>query len=285
MELAPRIILTRPAAQAQVWLQDLQAHGLDVHSFPLIEITAALQPEALKDLQQKVFEDATFNACMWVSANAVYYFFQENKPFDHINRAQVATERIANSLTDHFFKMRHWATGPGTVQALVAHGVAAHQIDAPALTSAQWDSESLWAQVRLQVHAGTRLLILRGEDVGTLGTGREWLADQVRTAGGGVDAVAVYQRRAPHWSDTQRAWVQRAARDGAIWVFSSSQAIAHLVQLTALHSVDGASVWAQARCVTTHARIAQTARDCGFGVVCTSRPGVQDVALSIKSLL
>ena len=179
MALALRVIVTRPAAQARVWLQGLQQHGLEAESFPLIEIAPALQPAALTRLQHRVFESEELNACMWVSANAVNYFFQENKAFSDINKAQAAIKNVAIELTENFFKLRHWATGPGTVQALLAHGIAVEQIDSPSLDAGQWDSESLWEQVRIQVHAGTRLLILRGEDLGTPGAGREWLADQV----------------------------------------------------------------------------------------------------------
>ena len=41
--------------------------------------------------------------------------------------------------------------------------------------------------------------------------------------------------------------------------------------------------WQQARCVATHARIAQTARDVGFVNVVQTRPVLSDVLASLES--
>ena len=72
--------------------------------------------------------------------------------------------------------------------------------------------------------------------------------------------------------------VQQAAHDGAVWIFSSSEAIANLVSQCPHQS------WRHARAVATHQRIAQAAREAGFAVVCESRPSLQDVMASIESL-
>jgi uroporphyrinogen-III synthase len=280
MPAAARVIVTRPAQQADAWVQALQAQGLQAQSFPLIEIADALQPAARTTLQARVLGEPEFAVCMWVSSNAVHYFFEPNQALGHISKAQAATDSIASDLPVATPAVRHWATGPGTVQALQRHGVPLAQIDAPAADAPQWDSQALWARVCPQVQTGSRVLILRGQDVGTPSASRDWLACQVRAAGGTVEFAAVYQRRAPQWSAQQCAWAQQAAQDGSVWVFSSSQAVAHLPPLPALR---GASGWSQARCIATHPRIAQAAQARGFAVVCTSRPSVQDVAQSIKS--
>lgn len=280
MPAPERVIVTRPAGQADAWVQGLKAQGLHAQSFPLIEIADGLAPPARAALQSRVFTLPEFAVCMWVSANAVNYFFQSNQAASQLNRAQAAHENIATITPKAPVHVRHWATGPGTVQALLACGVPLAQIDAPGQDAAQWDSQALWAQVHTQVHAGCKVLILRGRDVGTPSASRDWLADQVRARGGAVEFAAVYQRRAPAFSAQQTDWAQQAAADGSVWVFSSSQAIAHLPQIAASQA---ASAWSQARCVATHPRIAQAARAAGFAVVCTSRPTVQDVAQSIKS--
>jgi uroporphyrinogen-III synthase len=262
-------------------VQGLQAQGLQVQSFPLIEIGDALQSEQRAVLQARVLEACEFAVCMWVSANAVHYFFQSNKALGHLNIAQAAIKSVASFVPPEAPLLRHWATGPGTVQALAAHGVPVEQIDAPDAQAAQWDSEALWARVHTQVQAGCKLLILRGEDIGTPNFSRDWLASQVRAAGGEVEFAAVYQRRAPRFSPQQTALAQQAASDGSVWVFSSSQAVAHLPRWA---SAQVGGIWSQARCVATHPRIAHAAQALGFAVVCTSRPSVQDVAQSIKSL-
>jgi uroporphyrinogen-III synthase len=66
--------------------------------------------------------------------------------------------------------------------------------------------------------------------------------------------------------------------DGSIWLFSSSEAVANLVA-----SLPGQS-FGQARAVATHPRIAQAAREAGFGCVLKTRPTLDDVVASIESL-
>ncbi|MEO7940004.1 MAG: uroporphyrinogen-III synthase, partial [Burkholderiaceae bacterium] len=63
-----------------------------------------------------------------------------------------------------------------------------------------------------------------------------------------------------------------------LWLFTSAQAIDHLC--ACLPEQD----WAQARAMATHPRIAMQARAAGFGVVWESRPALDDIAASIKSL-
>jgi uroporphyrinogen-III synthase len=274
-----RVIVTRPAGQAAHWVQTLQAQGFDAHSFPLIEISDALPADQRQALQERVAEPAAFDVCMWVSSNAVSYFYKQNWPLAQKNIARAATNLIVKKTHTPPNNMRHWATGPGTVAALQAQGIALQSIDTPDASAPQWDAEALWQRVAGQVHAGSRVLIVRGVDVGTPSASRDWLASQIRLAGGTVEFAAVYERRAPQFTAQQLAWARTAAGDGTVWVFSSSQAIAHLPDWPAAQGA-----WQQARCVATHERIAQAARAKGFAVVCTSRPSALDVAQSIKSM-
>jgi uroporphyrinogen-III synthase len=92
-----------------------------------------------------------------------------------------------------------------------------------------------------------------------------------------VSTVLAYRRVAPQWSDAERANAAQAAADGSVWLFSSSEAVAHLRRLLPTQS------WQQARAVATHGRIAQAAEQAGFGVVHVSRPTLEDVVASIKS--
>jgi uroporphyrinogen-III synthase len=286
--MALRVIVTRPAAQAAQWVDALTAQGFDTHSFPLIEIADALLTNQRQALHTRA---AQMDVCMWVSSNAVGYFFNENRLLTQVNTAQAAIELIVNR------KLRHWATGPGTVAALQQHGVPLAQIDAPDAHAAQWDSAALWQRVAGQVQAGTQVLIVRGTDVGTPSASRDDLAQQIRAAGGAVEFAAVYARHAPAFTAAQMAWAQHAASDGSVWILTSSQAVTHLpaIAAAAAASAQGGhqegnqaghqGAWGQARCVATHERIAQAARAVGFAVVCTSRPGIADVVQSLKSML
>jgi len=279
----PHVIVTRPEHDAPGWLQGLREAGLEPLALPLI----AIRPMAdLSALHQAWHQWADYAAVMFVSGNAVVHFFEsqqkneQNKPVALVLRAQAA------------IKTRAWATGPGTVNALARAGVDASLVDAPRHDAGQFDSEALWAVVASQVHPGARVLIVRGADSagqselqGALqsglqaqGGGRDWLAKRLTQAGATVDFVVAYQRCAPAFSAQQYSVAQSAAADGAIWLFSSSEAIANLVAC-----LPGQS-WAGARAVATHSRIAATAHKAGFGVVCESRPLLASVVASIESM-
>ncbi len=168
---------------------------------------------------------------------------------------------------------------------MLAAGIPANLIDAPASDAAQFDSEALWERVRSQVKAGDHVLIVRGTtqqssaDNQALMNGRPWLADQLSAMGVRVDTVVSYQRRAPVFNSEQMVWIEAARRDGSVWLFSSSEAIENLC-----HRVPQID-WSSAKAIATHPRIAQAARRAGFGVVCESRPLLSDVVTSIESML
>ena len=121
------------------------------------------------------------------------------------------------------------------------------------------------------------MLIVRGGDADGASAGRDWLADQVAAAGGRAEMVVSYLRKPPQPSPAQLQQAVDAARGGDVWLFSSSQAVAHLRAL--LPQQD----WSQARAVATHARIAQAARRAGFGVVCESRPALEAIVAALES--
>ncbi len=268
-----RLIVTRPRREAQQWVQDLSAQGLDAVALPLINIGPVDNAAALCSAWQQLGD---YVAVMFVSANAADYFFESNKPLGQNGCAWPAT------------KTRAWATGPGTTRALLRAGVAPVGLDAPSPDAAQFDSEALWARVSAQVTPGARVLIVRGQDsAGTgsagsgagAGLGRDWLAERIQQAGGRVDQVVAYQRCAPEFGPTEQALAQQAAADGSVWLFSSSEALANLVAHMAGQSLAGACALA------THPRIAQVARDAGFGQVLETRPTVKDVAAALQRLL
>lgn len=251
-----RVLVTRPEREAQSWVQSLRAAGLEAALLPLIDIAAVADPLDIQLAWQRI---AVYQAVMFVSGNAVEQFFAL-KP-------------------SHDPEIRAWATGPGTVRALTQAGVRDSLIDSPHPDASQFDSEALWARVIEQVSADTRVLIVRGSDVESgSGVGRDWFAQQIVASGGAVDFVVAYRRLAPSWTPEQANLARTAAADGSVWLFSSSEGIANLAR-----STRGLN-WGTARAVVTHPRIAQSARQLGFGVVCQSRPTLVDVIASIESL-
>ena len=259
-----RVVITRPAGDAQAWVEALQAAGHSALALPLIEVGPASHTQPVVDAWTRWPE---FQAVMFVSAQAVRYFFQS--PPTGISWAHGP---------------HCWATGPGTHKALLQAGVPDAWIDSPAADAAQFDSEALWQRVARQVQVGQPVLIVRGHDVNedssvpAIGTGRDWLAQQLEAAGALPQFVVAYERRPPVWSSQQKAQAAQAATDGSVWCFSSSQAIQHLALALPAQS------WVKARCLATHERIAQTAQTLGFSEVHLTRPRVSDVLRSLECL-
>jgi uroporphyrinogen-III synthase len=264
-----RVIVTRPQREAQRWVLDLSALGLDAVALPLIKVGPVDNPVDLLQAWQQL---ADYVGVMFVSGNAAEHFFASKPPLAPEFTTQAA------------IKTRAWATGPGTARALLRAGVAADRLDAPPLDAAQFDSEALWQVVGAQVQAGDRVLIVRGDDVAGSasagqGTGREWFAERVARAGGRAEFVVAYQRGAPEFSADECQLARQAATDGSVWLFSSSEAVANLCV-----ALPGQS-WTEARALATHPRIALAARNAGFGVVCESRPTLPDVVASLSPTL
>ncbi len=266
-----RIILTRPQGQSASWAEALRSFGHDLDSFPLIEIAWLDEPLAQQQHLDACMALPRCTALMFVSIPAVQGFFIKNWPLALADSQYCAIESIAIACPN----LRFWATGPGTVRALQELGWQRERIDAPEPHAQQYDSEALWRVVQPQVGPGSKVMIARGRDEGAIQSGRDWLAKQIVTAGGEVQTVQVYERRAPRWTPDQLKQGQSWLSDGSIWLLSSSQGLRHLpAELDVSRAV----------CICTHERIAQAAQQRGFAVVCTSRPTMADVAASIKSI-
>jgi uroporphyrinogen-III synthase len=265
-----RVIVTRPAGEAGAWVAALQARGWVVHSLPLIDIGAPRDPQVLARLHDAQARWNHWDALMFVSTAAVQHFFDGVVPGAGAHRAGT----------------RFWAPGPGTARvladALQRLGLGPDRIDQPPADAPQFDSEHLWPVVSSQARPGARVLVVRGVSAsadgmpagGAEGSGREWLLEQCRARGAEVDTCAAYERRAPRWSPSDRTL---ASQDG-LWLFSSSEAVAHL--RTAMPATD----WSRAGALCTHERIAAAARAAGFVHVHTSRPSLPDVLVALESM-
>jgi uroporphyrinogen-III synthase len=265
------VIVTRPAPDAQRWVAQLQQRGIRAEALPLIEIASVGDLTAARAAWTHLDHYA---AVMFVSGNAVEHFFAARR-----SGVKPKTHDLAS-----FKSVRFMAPGPGTAQVLAAQGVPPAQIDTPPADAAQFDSEALWQVIGQRDWAGQRVLIVRGQSGGhgaldaaadVVAPGREWLARQFENAGAAVDFVVVYERRAPRFKAAQLQRIAASQRDGSVWLFSSSEALAHLPQGTD---------WSQARAIATHSRIALAAEAAGWGVVIESRPALDDIVASIELL-
>ncbi len=221
-----RVVVTRPLPEAQRWVKDLRASGVDAVSLPLIAIDPVADAAALRLAWQRL---PAYAAVMFVSANAVSNFFAARPPGG------------PSGFSEPNSRPRAWVTGPGSRQALLREGVAAACIDLPALDAGQFDSEALWQQVARQLKPGDRVLIVRGDDrphdstaaspAEHAGTGRDWLATAIRALSACPEFVVAYQRRAPNWSAQEFVLARAAASDGSVWLLSSGQALTNLCAL------------------------------------------------------
>ena len=281
------IVITRPAAQAVAWQRALQAAGHPVVLLPCLSIHPAPDLHVLRAAWAQLGQ---WNALMFVSANAIDAFFAQ-RPADR------QWPQVPHA-------PRAWVPGPASAKALEAAAVPVHLIDAPAAQAEQFDSESLWDQVRSQVGSGFQLLVVRGGRASqelpaspaassglSVGIGREWLAEQVESAGGSVGWLLAYVRGAPQWTDADYAQAASARDGGAIWLFSSSECVAHLQALTQSapaawrdSAASAQSCWSGSVALATHPRIAKAVRAAGFGTVHLTRPGLADVLASIESI-
>lgn len=246
-----RIIVTRPAAQAVAWVDKLRAHGLDAVAMPLIGIEPAADRQAVIDAWHGL---DSRHLVVFVSPNAVEEFFA-CRPAG----ASWPDQTLAGSV------------GPGSTQSLQSHGVPPASIAEPSHDAAQFDSEALWAQLAHRSWSGRSVLIVRGDG------GREWLADTLKAHGAQVDFVAAY-RRVPAVPDDALLAQSIKNPTSHLWFFSSSEAVTNLRD--ARPSVD----WTRSMAIATHPRIAQRARDCGFGVVHECPPMLEGVVACIQSI-
>jgi uroporphyrinogen-III synthase len=247
-----RVLVTRPAAQAGEWVQQLCRAGLQAEALPLIEIAPAADAGAVAAAWAVVPSQAMV---VFVSPNAAAHFFAA-RPVHAVWPAGALAA----------------SPGPGTTRVLRELGVPA--IVEPADDAPQFDSEALWQQLSARDWAGRHVLIVRGT------SGRDWLAERLRERRAELSFVAAYSRTAPRWSPAEQALLAEAlARPGEhLWFFSSSEAIDHLQALAPQ------AAWAASQAVATHPRIAERARRLGMGRVLEARPSLEAVVSCIQSI-
>ena len=283
-----RLIVTRPRAQALPAVQEFKALGIAAVALPLIGIEPLAEPQARAALQQARATLAEQQLVMFVSANAVEQFFAAPAigsvgpadPADPVDAADPVDPADSADSADPADLARPpraarpahpaWpadtvagSTGPGTTAALLAVGVPPAQVVAPEPASPRLDSEALWQQLRGLDWHGANVLIVRGD------SGRDWLAETLRSAGARVRFVNAYQRSLPVLDADEAALLAAAVAEPAahVWHFSSSEAARNLQRLAPQ------AAWSAASAFATHERIGEAVRAVGFGQVQVLAPG------------
>ena len=269
----PMVVVTRPAGENEAWLAALRDAGFPTLALPLIHIAPLATPSD-ELISEVLHKHPTLSALMFVSVNAVRYFFANLTP------AQRDTWRKS---WDQGGGPRCWATGAGTLHALLSEGVPPSAVDWPGEDAPRYDSEQLWVKVAPQITATSGVLIVRGQSgnasARSKGEGRDWLGQQAMSVGATVGYLSVYQRALPRWDAMfENAWRLAMADANAIWLISSSQALQHALVLM---GDDYHRLWNR-RLVCTHNRIADSARTAGWQRVSVCRPVMAEVIEALR---
>ena len=259
----PALVVTRPQPDAALWVQQLHTQGIEAHALPMMAIGPCRSPASLALVHAALEQLDRYHALMFVSANAVRYFFAQWRQRAHALPAHLA----------------FWSPGPGTTKALLGEGIAPQSVIQPSPDAPQFDSEALWEQAQHRIRTGQRVLIVRGGDGHSApGQGRQWLTDQLQQRGVQVDFAPVYERQAPACTPALLQAIDALRAQQAVWLFSSSECVQHLLACAPARS------WQGHTALTTHPRIAEQARQSGFGRTIETLPTLQSITASIKSL-
>ena len=255
---ARTVVITRPRSQALALQRKVAALGRAAILFPLLEIHPLADNVALDAALGRLEQNALV---AFVSPNAIDAAFARRRPWP-------ATVPLA-------------VMGEGSRQALAAHGITSSStaIFSPADTG-RTDSETLLAALDLPALAGRPVLVLRGE------SGRELLADALRTAGALVTQVAAYRRSAPVLDAERCQQLQALLANDCDWIITSSEALQ--VLLAMVRTLPGAAnellvVRLQhQRLIVPHARIAETAQVLGFCNVLRTASGDEGLLAALQ---
>ncbi|EIJ44047.1 uroporphyrinogen-III synthase [Beggiatoa alba B18LD] len=161
-----RVLVTRPAHQAEALCEQIEALGGIAIRLPVLEIIPLADRSPLSSCRQQLPQ---LDMLIFVSANAVEYGLPEL--LDEQKKLPVHLTTIA--------------IGKKTAEALQAWGVSALCAPAP------YNTEALLIMPLMQQVEARKIIIVRGEG------GRETLAEQLRLRGAQVDYLNVYRRECP----------------------------------------------------------------------------------------
>ncbi len=193
-----------------------------------------------------------------------------------------------NAIDAAFVHLRSWPfgvaiaiMGAGSRRALANHGVteANAHIFMPRNPDRS-DSETLLETLDLEALKGCDVLIVRGE------TGRELLAEALRSAGCLVTQIAAYQRRVPVLGEAGQRRLLGLLETQNDWIVTSSEALRNLVQMVRHIAGDGGvTKLQQQHLLVSHARIAENARKLDFVNITHAGSGDEQLLAALQSRL
>jgi uroporphyrinogen III methyltransferase/synthase len=189
-----RILVTRPAGQADSIIDDITQRGGEAMHLPLIEIVPATDTQELKIA---ITEAWSFDWIVFTSVNGVDHFCRELRLLGRDPRA-LGTAQIA-------------AIGPATATALENHGFVCD------LIPARWLSEGFVAAFKHDRNK-KRFLLIQAE------RGRDVLRKELLAAGHEVRQVAAYASQAT--TADQQTVVRMIEQFPVTWILLTSSFIA-----------------------------------------------------------
>ncbi|WP_207061590.1 uroporphyrinogen-III synthase [Motiliproteus sp. SC1-56] len=232
-----RVLVTRPAHQADALCQHLQALGAEAVRFPTLAIHPCTPDNPqYSSLKQKFLDLDHYHAVIFVSANAA---------------------RLGHEWIDSYWPQLplriHWlAVGQATARTLSELGIPAQHPDQA------MDSEALLALPILQELDHQRVLICRGEG------GRELLAQTLQARGAQVDYAELYRRGCPTYSSADIESIIYKSPP-TVMLVTSGEALDNLVRLCRqVNQQFEASALRRRLLVVPSPRVAEQAHQLGF---------------------
>ena len=272
------VVITRPLAQALPLAQRVAALGREVQVLPLLEI---LPLDDDTQLRAVLADLSRFALVAFVSPNAI-----------DACMAWVPVWPPGVALA---------VMGEGSRAALAAHGINDQNATIYSPQDPQrTDSSTLLAALNLTHLQNAQVLIIRGE------SGREFLADALRTAGVQVRQIAAYRRQIPVLDAAKKAQLIALLATENEWLITSSEGLRNLIELTQQleaepqaqsdaqsdaqsganpERVQFVAKLQQQHLIVPHARIAEVAHSLGFDKVSLVGSGDEALLVAVQSCL
>ncbi len=236
-----RIVVTRPAEQADRLAAQIESRGGSAVRFPVLAIFDADDARPLQAAAERI---DSYDYAVFVSPNAA------GKALAAITARRPWPARVVAA-----------AMGETSARAIAGFGVA--RIITP--DGGRFDSEALLARPEFAAAAirGKRVAIFRGDG------GREVLGDTLEARGAQVERITCYRRGRPDLDPAPMLALLAGGGVDAVTVTSSEG----LRNLLAMVGEKGETALKAVPLFVAHQRIAEEARRLGFGHVTVTGPG------------
>jgi len=207
--LKMRVLVTRPAGQADRLVDVLEDAGITVSCLPLLHLKAVTEAEKIAAIKKQLLLLSQQDFVIFISSNAVKY--------------------TAEFLAQHDLK---WPSslpcipiGGATAKAIEDLGWLLDRVDGRSTESSNeeeknlsaYSSEKLLAELSQRDVGEKRITIFRGEG------GRELLADNLTSRGASVAYCEMYKRQHPNYSSEQ--FEQALGQNLAAILFASGETL------------------------------------------------------------